>query len=128
MGSANAAQCLDCGKAFTVSHGGGFFFDLLRGGQCGKARAIGFDELGDLHLRYLKGLPTPHCMAGATNDKEVREYVEVEAISATDYWAGVEEFAGCCDCGGKITFDAPARCPACRSVLFEEGPELIRYD
>ncbi len=55
MGSANAAQCLECGKAFTVSHGSGFFFHLLRCGECGRTRAIGFDELGDLHLRYLKG-------------------------------------------------------------------------
>lgn len=128
MGSARAALCLDCGKAFTVSRGDGFFFHLLRCGVCGRTRAIGFDELGDLHLRYLKGSTTPHCMASAKHDELVREYVDAEPISAIDYRAGVEALAGHCDCGGKITLDAPARCPVCRSLEFEEGAELIRYD
>ncbi|GBE66123.1 hypothetical protein MFM001_25850 [Mycobacterium sp. MFM001] len=128
MGSANAAQCLDCGKSFTVSSGGGFFFHLLRCEECGKTRAIGFDELGDLHLRYLKGSTMPHSVASAKHDELVREYVDVEPISATQYWAGVEALAGHCECGGNITFDAPARCPACRSLQIEQGPELILYD
>jgi predicted Zn-ribbon and HTH transcriptional regulator len=128
MGSANVAQCRECGKVFTVSRGGGFFFHLLRCEHCGRTRAIGFDELGDLHLRYLKGSPTPYSAASVKHDELVAKCVDVEPISATDYWGAVEVLAGCCDCGGKNTFDAPARCPACRSLEFEEGPELILYD
>ena len=57
MGHRVSAKCLECGKAFTVDHGGGFFFHLLRCEKCGKTKAIDFDRLGELHLRHLKGLP-----------------------------------------------------------------------
>jgi hypothetical protein len=42
--------------------------------------------------------------------------------------AGVEAAAGSCECGGRFTFDAPPRCPRCRSTHIEEGPPTILYD
>ena len=39
--------------------------------------------------------------------------------------AGVE---GKCGCGGRFTFDAPPRCPKCRSTDYEDLGNHIDYD
>ena len=88
-----------------VSEGGGFFH-LLRCEECGDTKSIGFDESGELHLRYLKGLPGPYSMVSAEHDRYVREHAPVEPISEQEYWAGVEAAAGSCECGGRVAFDA----------------------
>ena len=106
------------------------FFHLLRCDRCGETKSIGFDELGELHLRYLKGLPGPYCVASAEHDKEVREHAPVEPISEEEYHVAIEAGMKPCRCGGKRTFDAPSRCPECRSTNFEEtgeGPQIC-YD
>lgn len=127
MGLENAATCLDCADQFTVSHGGGFTFHQLRCVLCGCAKDIGFDELGDLHLRYLKGSGTPYTVAFASEHEYVREHLDIEPISSEEYYAGVEA-AATCDCGGALSFDAPARCPKCGSLRIEEGAAFIQYD
>ena len=116
MGSGHQARCLECAESFVVNRGGGFFFHMLRCDQCGQTKSIGFDELGELHLRYLKGLSGPYAMISAERDRYVREHLDVEAIDEQEYHAGVEEAAGSCECGGRFTFDAPPRCPGCRST------------
>ena len=45
MGYSTDAKCLDCGKVFEVSHGGGFSFHLLRCDKCGKSKSITFDKI-----------------------------------------------------------------------------------
>ncbi len=127
MGSENAAACLDCAYQFTVSNGGGFTFHQLRCVLCGSAKSIGFDELGDLHLRYLKGSATPYTVASANEHRYVREHLDIEPISADEYYASVEA-AATCDCGGALSFDAPPRCPRCGSLRIEIGPETLCYD
>jgi hypothetical protein len=119
---------LDCGAVFTVGHGGGFSFHLLRGDSCGQTRSIGFDELGELHLRYLKGLPGPYCIASAEYDEHVRKHAPVEPISEEEYHKRVEALAGECECGGRYRLDAPPRCPECRSARIEEGEIEAMYD
>jgi hypothetical protein len=90
---------------------------------------VGFDELGELHLHYVKGLPSPYCMASADHDRFVQEHLPLEPITEDDYHRGVEEFAGRCCCGARFTFDAPPRCPKCRSTRLGEGDgPLILYD
>ncbi len=131
MGSRSEASCLDCGESFMVSEGGGFFFGffhLLRCEECGDTKSIGFDELGELHLRYLKELPGPYSMVSAEHDRYVREHAPVEPISEQEYWAGVEAAAGSCECGGRFVFDASPGCPACRSTNIAEGTTTICYD
>lgn len=128
MGHQVQAKCLDCGRTFTVDHGGGFFFHLLRCDKCGKTKSIGFEDLGELHLRYLKGLPGPYCVASSEHDRNIREHVPVEPISEDEYHRGVEAFAGKCKCRGKYTLDAPPRCPKCRSARVEEGETTVMYD
>jgi hypothetical protein len=127
MGSSSAATCLDCAHQFTVSDGGGFTSHQLRCVSCGRAKDIGFDELGDLHLRYLKGSATPYTVAFAGEHQYVREHLDIEPISSEEYSAGVEA-ATTCDCGGALSFSAPPRCPKCGSLRIEEGPAFIQYD
>ena len=49
------------------------------------------------------------------------ESLDIEPISADEYYAGVETAASC-DCGGGSSFDAPPRCPKCGSPRIEKGP------
>jgi len=128
MGHQVKAKCLDCGRTFTVDHGGGFVFHLVRCNKCGKTKSIGFDDLGDLHLSYLKGLPEPYCVASSEHDEKVRKYAPVQPISEDEYHRGVEAIAGKCRCGGKYTLDAPPRCLKCRSTRIEEGQITVMYD
>lgn len=50
MGNKTKDKCLDCGRTFTVDHGGGFFFHLIRCDRCGKTKAIDFSDLGNRHI------------------------------------------------------------------------------
>ena len=128
MGHQIAAKCLDCGRTFTLERGGGFSFHLVRCDKCGKTKAIGFNDLGEIHLRHLMGLPGPYCVASAKHDGSVRKNAPVEPISKAEYHKGVEAIAGKCRCSGKYTLDAPARCPKCRSMRIEEGAITLLYD
>jgi predicted Zn-ribbon and HTH transcriptional regulator len=130
MGCSYQVKCCDCEAEFMVDEGGGMSFQLLRCDQCGDIKWVSFDELGELHLRYLKGLSGPYCIASAEYDREVREYAPMEPITEEEYHAGIEAMMKPCECGGKLTFNAPARCPECRSTKFEEidGGSCICYD
>ena len=128
MGCTVGAKCLDCGKEFSIDHGGGFFFHLVRCESCGKTKSIGFERLGKLHLRYVKGLPGPYCISSSESDKYIQQNTHVEPICEEDYYKGVETYAGNCKCGGKFTFTASPRCPHCRSLRIEEGTITIMYD
>jgi hypothetical protein len=128
MGHQVEAKCRECGSTFTVDHGGGFSFHLVRCLNCGKTKSIGCDELGELHLRYLKGLPGPYSVANAEHDKEIRERAQVEPISEDEYYRGIEAIAGACRCGGRYCLDSPPRCPKCHSTQIDEGEITVMYD
>jgi len=128
MGHIVEAECLECGKAFTVNHGGGFSFHLVRCDKCGKTKAIGFDDLGELHVRYLKGLSMPYSLATSEQDKNIQNQTSLEPISEEEYYLGINAIAGKCRCRGKYTLDAPPRCPKCRSTRIKEGKTTTMYD
>jgi len=128
MGYEVDAKCLDCGTTSTVDHGGGFSFHLVRCDKCGRTKSIGFDQLGELHLRYLKGLKWTYCVATSEHDEHVRKHLPVEPISEDEYHSGIDAMAGKCRCGGKYNLDAPPRCPKCRSTRIEEGDVFLNYD
>ena len=128
MGMCSEAECLDCGTRFAVKHGGGFRFHLLLCDTCGETKRLDFEELGLIHLRYLKGLSVPYCVASSGHDRYVKEHLDLEPLAEDDYYREVEAFAGACPCGGRFTFDAPTRCPRCRSTRLEERPTGICYD
>ncbi len=128
MGHQVPARCLDCGCTFTADQGGGFFFHLLRCDRCGQIKSIAFRDLGKLHVRYVKGLSVPYSTASEESDREIQEHAPVEPISKEEYHRGVEAIAGKCECGGQYSFEAPIRCPQCRSSRIEEGEPTIFYD
>jgi len=130
MGQQYSAICDACDCRFTVNDGGGFTFHLLRCDRCGAGRAISFEEIGEPHLRYLKGLDVPYSMATAEHDRRVRETYHGEPVARDEYEAAVEELCGECECGGRFRFDAPPRCPSCRSTDVRRDPEgqSICYD
>ena len=130
MGNRYTAICEKCGDKFEVNNGGGFFFHLLHCDQCGKEKSISFDELGDIHLRYVKGLSVPYCMVSAEKDKRIQEEYPGTPLSEDEYHAEVERMAGQCHCGGEFKFDASPRCPKCKSAAFSEDPdgEYVMYD
>ena len=126
MGHTFEAVCGDCGHVFSVSDGGGFNFHLLRCNKCGQTKSILFDEIADLHFRYVKGLSGPYSIATSERDEWIRENYEGESISETEYYRGVERFAGLCDCKGEYRMDAPLRCPKCHSINIEET-EMTKF-
>jgi hypothetical protein len=128
VGQYYEATCRTCGNRFTASEGGGFFFHLLRCDTCGANRAISFEEIGEPHLRYLKGLSVPYCGASSEHDQWVRENFEGEPINEEQYHQAVEEIAGGCTCGGRFRFNAPIRCPECRSEDIEQRELGLCYD
>lgn len=130
VGEQYAAICNACGTRFTVNDGGGFCFHLLHCDACGAERSISLDEIGEPHLRYLKGLKIPYSMASAEHDRRVRETYPGTPMAEGEYHAAVEELCGKCDCGGHFRFKASARCPKCRSADHRadpSGPHLM-YD
>ncbi len=128
MGVTRHATCNACGSEFTFDQDGGFCFHLLRCDTCGIPKSIGFEKLGDLHKRYLKGLSGPYCVASADHDQAVRESYEGEPIGQEEYHTAIEKKFRTCKCGGRYRFDAPPRCPTCRSPDITKGEVTLYYD
>lgn len=94
-----------------------------------KARSVSFEELGEVHLQYLKGLGGPYSIATAARDRAVQEAYTGRSISESTYQRRVQQIAGSCRCGGRFTFRASPRCPKCRSRRLEStGEDFILYD
>jgi hypothetical protein len=100
----------------------------VRCDRCGRTKSIRFDKLGELHIRYLKGLETPYSMATEKPDTIARESPPGPPITRDEYYAGVELAAGHRRCRGTYRLDAPPRCPKCRSTNISEGGTTVMYD
>jgi predicted Zn-ribbon and HTH transcriptional regulator len=128
MGQTYRAECRECGYRFEFDDGGGFFFHLLRCNSCGKPKSMGFEEIGEPHLRYIKGLNTPYCMTTAGSDRYIQENYPGKPLSERGYHRAVEKLAGDCRCGGAFKFNAKARCPKCKSTKLTKGEVTVDYD
>ena len=128
MGHRNRAECKICGYDFEVDHGGGFFFHLLRCDSCSRTKSLNFDEIGEPHLQYLKGLDIPYSIETEDQWEYARKEYKGKVLSEEAYYKAVEDIAGKCKCGGNFTFNAKPRCPKCNSLEIEEGRTLIDYD
>lgn len=130
MGIQYYGICKNCGRRFKIMDGGGFTFHMLRCDTCGKHKSVKFEQLGELHLRYLKGLNQPYSLATAHYDSLIKELFPGEPLPKDSYEAAIEEFVGKCKCGGQFRFKASPRCPRCRSTDFEEDPKgsALFYD
>jgi len=128
MGMQIVAKCHDCGEKFTADDGGGFIFHLVRCDKCGKTRSISHDELGELHVRYVKGLHIPFSIATSKADKKIQKHPTIDVISEAEYNKGIEAFAGKCGCRGKFKLNAPIRCSKCHSKRIKKGDTILLYD
>jgi hypothetical protein len=132
MGSLTGHICRTCGTRFRVRTGGGFFFDLLHCDGCGEARSIAHQELGDIHLGFVKGLPGPYAVARFEMDRQIQREYPGEPLTRAEYHAAAEATLEPCTCGGRFRYDAPARCPSCRATsdLWEYDPTVpaVLYD
>jgi|TARA_B100001964_G_C14221632_1_gene595553 DNA-directed RNA polymerase subunit M/transcription elongation factor TFIIS len=130
MGQTISVTCKKCGHKFKVAEGGGFVFHLLHCDSCSKTKSISFDEIGEPHLQYLKGLKGPYCTVTSERDKHVQDNYKGKALSEKKYYAAVEKIVGDCKCGGTFKFNAKPRCPKCKSLKFteDENGEVIHYD
>ena len=132
MGSASGYTCRACGAHFTARRGGGFSFDLLHCDTCGTTRSVGHPELGDIHLRYVKGLPGPYAVCRMEMDRRIQREYPGEPLTRDEYRAAAEATLDPCACGGRFRYDAPARCPACRSTheVWDRDPKAshVFYD
>ncbi len=125
MGQISGHVCGKCGKRFSVRDGGGFFFDMLHCDRCGRAQSVAHQDLGDIHLRFAKGLRTPYALARAAMDRDIQANYPGEPIGRDEYHRLAEDTLDACACGGTYRYDAPARCPDCgaTSESWEEDPE-----
>ena len=80
-------------------------------------------DLGDIHLGYVKGLGMPYAMVRAEMDRRIQEEYPGEPLSAADYHAAVEATLDPCTCGVRFRYDAPTRCPWCRSMHDQWEPD-----
>ena len=83
------------------------------------------EKIWDTYLAMLKGLQT---MMTEPNGADWRTYPG-EPITEDEYRRRVEAKAGACSCGGQFSFDAPLRCPSCRSdSVSDDRTRNIRFD
>jgi len=132
MGSGAGYICKSCGTSFGASEGGGFYFDLLHCDTCGETHTVRHEDLGDIHLGFVKGLPGPYAVTRAAMDRQIRQGYPGAPLSRDEYHAAAEATLDPCPCGGRFRYDAPARCPGCRSTsemwdLDPKAPQMF-YD
>jgi len=125
MGRCFQAACGTCRHTFMVTEGGGFSFDALRCNRCGADTTVAHADVSDDYLAMLKGFG---CEGTEPDGADWRTYPG-EPITNDEYRRRVEVKAGVCPCGGQFSYDAPPRCPACRSdAVTDNKLESIRFD
>jgi hypothetical protein len=132
VGTSSGYICRSCGSRFGARVGGGFFFDLLHCGSCGKTQSVGHEELGDIHLRFVKGLKVPYAVSRAAMDRRIQREYPGKPLSRDEYHAAAEDTLDPCPCGGRFRYSAPSRCPTCASTseMWDADPtaSLMHYD
>ena len=119
LGQSFTYTCRRDGTRFGARQGGGFWFDLLHCEACGRDQSVSHEQLGDIHLGFVKGLPGPYAMTRWAFDREVQRTFAGPTLSRDEYHAAAEATLEPCLCGGRFRYDAPARCPTCRSTAEE---------
>ncbi len=84
--------------------------------QCGETNSVGHQELGDIHLGFAKGLPGPYALSRMAMDRRIQAEYPGKPLTRDEYHAAAVATLEACACGGTFRYDAPARCPQCRST------------
>lgn len=95
--------------------------------------SVRHQDMGDIHLRFVKGLDIPYAVARADMDRRIQEEYPGDPLGESGYRAAVESRLDPCECGGRFRHDAPPRCSSCRSTSEmwdddESEPILINFD
>lgn len=106
-----------------VRTGGGFYFDELHCHTCGRTRSVGHEDMGVIHLGFVKGLPGPYAVARSDMDRQIQAEYPGAPLTRGEYHAAVEATLEPCACSGRFRYDAPARCPSCRSTSEQWDPD-----
>jgi hypothetical protein len=106
MGSSTGHVCKACGTRFGVRSGGGFYFDMLHCDAPGKAQSVGHQALGDVHLRFVKGLGHPMPSLAPRWTVRSSKIIQGEPRSRDEYHAAAEAPLEPCPCGGPFRYDA----------------------
>ena len=110
MAYEEAAMCLDCSDIFRMEQGGGFFH-LFHCDKCGHIKSIGFDERGELYIRYFENNAGYFSAARVEHYQFVRRSPHEGPIGKEKFHKCIEALAGNCTCGGRFTFDTPFALP-----------------
>ena len=105
--------CLDCDTVFTRTVGPTMTADNLTCDRCGRSQLVSHAAIGDVHLRYIKGLAGPWSVSRTEADAFVRAHYPGEPLERADYEVAAEDALEPCSCGGRFRYGAPARCPRC---------------
>jgi hypothetical protein len=159
MGSTYEAKCLQCGEKFYVNKGGGFNFYLLHCDACGAEKTVTATSETVWEPSVATSETAPKPLIGSRDTVSTRSFWarfrrkqtfrgkttptssgkktgHITSGGSKHYGYGfvnkakVEQIAGTCPrCGGSFKFDAPARCPTCKSAEIEcdSKPRLL-YD
>lgn len=125
MGKAYRAKCGACQHTFWATDGGGFCFESVRCERCGQDRSVPRDNIRGMDFAYVKGQDFPM----EELDRSDRRMIPGQPITKEEFRRRVVAAAGVCECGGRFSFDAPLRCPACRSTDVEgDHRHIILFD
>ena len=61
------------------------------------------EELGDIHLGFVKGLPGPYAVARAAMDRRIQAEYPGKTLTRDEYHAAAEATLEACACGGHFT-------------------------
>ena len=123
MGSRYLVICQKCHGRTWVHDGGGFTFHVLHCDACGRPNKVSFKDLGEIHLRYVKGLGGPYSVSSSESDRWIQEKYPGDSVTESEYHEAVEATLTRCKCGGSFKFNAPIRCKHCRSTKLEIDPD-----
>ncbi len=125
MGRAFQALCAACQHTFPAAEGGGFHSDRVRCKKCGRDEVVLHEDIQDTFLAYLKGW-RPDFPELIGPDGSVWPG---EPITRREYRRRLVAKVGPCECGGRFSFTAPMRCPACGSEsVSDDGSRRIMFD
>jgi hypothetical protein len=89
---------------------------MLHCDACGKAQSVPHQDLGDIHLGYVKGLPGPYAVSRHKIDEQIKREYQGASLTQGEYHRAVEATFAPCGCGGQFRYEAPPRCPTCQST------------
>ena len=123
MGISYWVKCDKCGERYRAFRVETPFTHILHCKRCGIERTISFDELGEIHVAYLKGRRRPYSLVTEEHDKLLTENYCGAPLRLRSYNSQVEKLVGKCKCGGVFRLDTLPRCPRCNSGEYSILPE-----